>query len=52
MTEETFDMAGEPEGDPEQTDNAARPEDGDQDVSQDADVDYSAESVVPPAGEQ
>ncbi|HEV2890412.1 MAG TPA: hypothetical protein VGX28_08550 [Frankiaceae bacterium] len=47
MTEETFEMAGEPE----QTDNAPRPEDGEQDVSQDPDVDYSEESVVPPAGE-
>jgi len=59
MTEETFDMTGEPEGmpdeteaDPEVTDNAPRPEDGEQDVSQDPDVDYSEESVVPPAGEQ
>lgn len=52
MTEETFDMTGEPEGMPEESDNAPRPEDGEQDVSQDADVDYAAESVVPPAGEQ
>ncbi|HEX8004222.1 MAG TPA: hypothetical protein VF519_16160 [Mycobacteriales bacterium] len=50
MTEETFDMAGEPEGMPEPTDNGPREEDGDQDVSQDASVDYSEESVVPPAG--
>lgn len=56
MTEETFDMTGEPEGMPEEpedtpeaTDNAPRPEDGEQDVSQDPDVDYSEESVVPPA---
>lgn len=55
MTEETFDMSGEPEGmpeEPESTDNAPRPEDGEQDVSQDPDVDYSDESVVPPAGEE
>ena len=48
MTEETFDMAGEPEA----TDNSAKPEDGEQDVSQDPDADYSEESVVPPAGEE
>ncbi len=51
MTEETFDMTGEPEGMPEQTDNSPRDEDGEQDVSQDPDVDYSEESVVPPLGE-
>lgn len=49
MTEETFE---EFEGEPEPSDNAPRPEDGEQDVSQDPDVDYSDESVVPPAGEE
>lgn len=56
MTEETFDMTGEPEGMPEETpeatNNAPRPEDGVQDVSQSPDEDYSDESVVPPAGEE
>ena len=52
MTEETFEMVDEPEGDPEATDNSARPEDGPQDVSQDPDADYTEESVVPPAGEE
>jgi hypothetical protein len=52
MTEQQQDHGGEPEGLPEPTDNAPRPEDGEQDVSQDPDVDYSEESVVPPLGEQ
>ena len=49
---ESFDMTGEPEGVPEATENSNTPEDGEQDVSQDPDVDYSEESVVPPAGEE
>lgn len=52
MTEETFEPVEDFEGEPEATNNAPRPEDGEQDVSQDPDVDYSDESVVPPAGEE
>lgn len=45
--------ATQPTGDPmpEQTDNQPRPEDGEQNVSQDPDVDLSVASVVDEIGE-
>lgn len=35
----------QPDPQPEQTDNTERPEDGEQDVSQDADLDYSVDPL-------
>jgi hypothetical protein len=51
MTDQKNDHGGEADGRPEQTDNSPRDEDGEQDVSQDPDVDYAEESVVPALGD-